>query len=226
MADADLTAPEPGLPAGAELPPPEPEHPAPGAEAPAQELAWAPAPAPPPAAEKRAGGEPAPEGEPVPLESLTIDEAPLEVAAPAPVPPPAPAPVAAPAAAAQPQRIVTGLHRVVVHTVEGQVKRGSLADPDLEASELLLSPQPSGATEALPAERVRAIFFMLGAGEKPPAPEGMKVRVTFKDGRQVAGFSPDYDPRANGFFMIPADTRTNTARIWVYRSAVRQVSVS
>jgi len=218
-ADTDLTAPEPGLPAGAELSlPPAAAEPSP----------------PPPAAEKRAGGEPAPEGEPVPLESLTIDEAPLEVAAPAPVPPPAPAPVAAPVvapaaaavAAAQPQRIVAGLHRVVVHTVEGQVKRGSLADPDLEASELLLSPQPSGATEALPAERVRAIFFMLGAGEKPPAPEGMKVRVTFKDGRQVAGFSPDYDPRANGFFMIPADTRTNTARIWVYRSAVRQVSVS
>jgi hypothetical protein len=26
--------------------------------------------------------------------------------------------------------------------------------------------------------------------------------------------------------MIPVDTRTNTGRIWVYRSAVRQVSVS
>jgi hypothetical protein len=175
------------------------------------------APATRPAVQSWAGGEPAaPEGEPVPLESLTIDEAPLEVAAPPAVPaPPPPA-----------QRVVAGLHRVVVHTVEGQVKRGSLSDPDLEASELVLFPQPSGPTEALPAERVRAIFFMLGSGEKPPAPEGQKVRVTFKDGRQVAGFSPDYDPAANGFFMIPADTRTNTARIWVYRSAVRQVSVS
>jgi hypothetical protein len=26
--------------------------------------------------------------------------------------------------------------------------------------------------------------------------------------------------------MIPADTRTNTARIWVYRAAVRAVAVS
>ncbi len=167
---------------------------------------------PPPPAAAPGGGQPGPEGEPVALDSLTIDEAPLEAAPPGPKPPP--------------RRIVTGLHRVVVHTVEGQVKRGSLADPDLESRELLLSPQPSGAAEALPADRVRAIFFMLGAGEKPPPPEGMKVRVTFKDGRQVAGFSPDYDPDASGFFMIPADTRTNTARIWVYRSAVRQVAVS
>ena len=29
-----------------------------------------------------------------------------------------------------------------------------------------------------------------------------------------------------GFFMIPADTRTNTGRIWVYQAAVRQVTVS
>jgi hypothetical protein len=50
--------------------------------------------------------------------------------------------------------------------------------------------------------------------------------VTFRDGRQVAGFSPDYREGGIGFFMIPADTRTNTGKIWVYRSAVRQVAVS
>jgi hypothetical protein len=158
--------------------------------------------------------------EPVPLDSLTIDEAPLEEARPAPPRPPPPPPPPAE------RRILAGVHRVVVHTVEGQVKRGSLSDPDLAAGELHLAPQPSGTPEPLPAERVRAIFFMLGAGEKPPPPDGVKVRVTFKDGRQVAGFSPDYDPSASGFFMIPADTRTNTARIWVYRGAVRQVAVS
>ena len=42
----------------------------------------------------------------------------------------------------------------------------------------------------------------------------------------MAGFSPDYRETGVGFFMIPGDTRTNTGRIWVYRSAVRQVSVS
>jgi hypothetical protein len=73
---------------------------------------------------------------------------------------------------------------------------------------------------------VRAIFFMLSPGESAPEATGVRVRVTFRDGRQVAGFSPDYDPEAIGFFMVPADTRTNTARIWVYRAAVRQVSVS
>ncbi|HEY6105887.1 MAG TPA: hypothetical protein VIV59_07890, partial [Anaeromyxobacteraceae bacterium] len=121
---------------------------------------------------------------------------------------------------------VVGEHRVVVHTLEGQVLRGTIADVDLDATAIPLVAAPGNAPEPVAAARVKAIFFMLLPGGRPPAPEGSRVRVTFRDGRQVAGFSPDYDPQAVGFFMIPADSRTNTGRIWVYRAAVRQVSVS
>jgi hypothetical protein len=113
-----------------------------------------------------------------------------------------------------------------VHTVEGQVKRGVLEDADLAAASLGLAPQPGGAPELVGTDKVKAIFFMLSPGEKAPAPEGKKVRVTFRDGRQIAGFSADYDETGPGFFMIPGDTRTNTGRIWVYRAAVKQVAVS
>jgi hypothetical protein len=115
---------------------------------------------------------------------------------------------------------------VVVHTIEGQVRRGVLVDVDLDAPELALQPQAGAPAESIATDKVKAIFFMLAPGEQPPAAVGKKVRVTFRDGRQVAGFSPDYSEDATGFFMIPADARTNTGRIWVYRAAVRQVAVS
>lgn len=153
--------------------------------------------------------------------------------APPPVPPPAPAAAAPrePALVPPPpppavERVIAGVHRVVVHTVEGQVRRGVLEDVDLAAASFGLSAQPGGAPELVGAEKVKAIFFMLAPGEKAPAPEGKKVRVTFRDGRQIAGFSPEYDDTGPGFFVIPADTRTNTGRIWVYRAAVKQVAVS
>ena len=140
------------------------------------------------------------------------------------------APVAKPAAASEPapasSSYIAGPHRVVIHTADGQVKRGTVSDVALDGPELLLQPQAGGAAEKLPAERVKAIFFMLATGEAPPEPAGKKVRVTFRDGRQVAGFSPDYLPERAGFFMIPVDTRTHTARIWVYRTSVRQVTIS
>lgn len=121
---------------------------------------------------------------------------------------------------------VAGEHRVVIHTLEGQVLRGTLANVDLDAAAIPLVAAAGAAAEPIEASKVKAIFFMLLPGGRAPAPEGRKVRVTFRDGRQVAGFSADYDPEAAGFFMVPADTRTNTGRIWVYRAAVRQVSVT
>jgi hypothetical protein len=89
-----------------------------------------------------------------------------------------------------------------------------------------LAPQAGAEPEVLPSDRVKAIFFMLAQGEAAPRPDGKRVRVTFRDGRQVAGFSPDYREEGVGFFMIPADSRTNTGRIWIYRAAVKSVSVS
>jgi hypothetical protein len=51
------------------------------------------------------------------------------------------------------------------------------------------------------------------------------VRVTFADGRQISGLSPDYSPDSLGFFVLPLDTRTNTARVWVYRGSARQITI-
>jgi hypothetical protein len=170
-----------------------------------------------------------PEAVPPPAPALVPPPPPAPaIAAPPPPPPPPPAAAAPPPPVAPPpaERVVAGVHRVVVHTVEGQVKRGVLEDADLAAASLGLCPQPGGAPELVGTDKVKAIFFMLSPGETPPAAQGKKVRVTFRDGRQIAGFSPDYDEIGAGFFMVPGDTRTNTGRIWVYRASVKQVTVS
>ena len=127
----------------------------------------------------------APPPEPDALDEIDVEEIPvvegeelLEELPPAP---------AAPTAVR-----VEGMHRVVVHTVEGLVKRGAITDARLDAPTLPLAPQPGAAPEALATAKVKAIFFMLSPGEQAPSPTGKKVRVTFTDGRQIAGFSPDY----------------------------------
>jgi hypothetical protein len=213
-----LPAPQALAPA-APAPAPESPPPAPAAPAPAPESPPALANVHPAAASGPAALEPPalPVEEPLPGADLLAGLR-ADLAAPEPEP-------VAPAAAV-PSSFIAGAHRVVVHTSDGQVKRGSLRDATLEGPELQLWPQAGLVPEPLLAQGVKAIFFMLSAGEPPPAPVGKKVRVTFRDGRQVAGFSPDYAPDCVGFFMVPADTRTHTARIWVYRASVRQVTVS
>ena len=120
--------------------------------------------------------------------------------------------------------IIKGEHRVILHTIEGQVKRGAIRDANLGDDAVGLETQP-GALEKIPRPRIKAIFFMLPAGEKAPAPKGDKLRVTFRDGRQLAGFSSDHRASGIGFFVVPADNRTNTERIFIYRASVEKVSV-
>jgi hypothetical protein len=177
------------------------------------------------------------DSEPVSLDELEASveiDVPPEIAAAYDSPPPdfdSPAPALTPVTEIEPvpsgrPSVVAGAHRVVVHTLDGQVLRGTLTDANLEDPELKLETEAPGATTAVATAGVKAIFFMLSPGEQPPVPQGKRVRVAFRDGRQVAGFSPDYQEGGIGFFMIPADTRTNTGRIWVYQGAVKEVSVS
>ena len=174
-----------------------------------------------------------PGGEVVSLDALLATPPPANAASlapPLPPPLPTPPPAASPSRAAAPDpfapspSFVSGEHRIVLHTVEGQVLRGSIANADLSDLELPLI-QPSGAVARIPAEQVKAIFFMLSAGERPPAAAGTRVRITFGDGRKISGLSPDYSPDSVGFFVLPLDGRTNTARVWVYRAAVRQIAI-
>ena len=126
-------------------------------------------------------------------------------------------------AAATRRSYVDGEHRVIVHTIEGQVKRGTIRDVDLLDAVIPLEQGGSTAPEQIPAQRLKAIFFMTTPGARTLPAGGQKVRVTFSDGRQVAGFSEDFQSEDPGFFVTPADTRTNTARIYVFRASIQNL---
>ena len=55
------------------------------------------------------------------------------------------------------------------------------------------------------------------------SPAGRKVVVTFKDGERLVGTSLTYDAAREGFFLFPADPRSNNERIYVVMSAVGSV---
>ncbi|MGQ0503818.1 MAG: DUF6982 domain-containing protein [Myxococcaceae bacterium] len=162
--------------------------------------------------------------EPDDEDELEIEETPAPAAGPAPDPLRA----AAPAKGRTNVRssLIKGEHRVVVHTVEGQVKRGTIRDAELSAATLVLQPQGGGAKETIPKDRIKAVFFMAAPGSRPAPLTGKKIKVTFLDGRQIAGASTDYEENVSGFFLVPADTRAHTSRIYVLSAAVKNVAVS
>jgi hypothetical protein len=53
--------------------------------------------------------------------------------------------------------------------------------------------------------------------------QGRKLLVTFMDGEVLAGFTMGYNPKSQGFFLIPADPDCNNSRVYVINAAVTKV---
>jgi len=58
---------------------------------------------------------------------------------------------------------------------------------------------------------------------KPPS--GRKIRVVFKDGEVVVGTTQGYHSERPGFFLVPADEKSNNSRCFVVAAATREVTL-
>jgi hypothetical protein len=53
---------------------------------------------------------------------------------------------------------------------------------------------------------------------------GRKIICEFSDGEVLLGYTQGYDPERRGFFMVPADPKSNNEKIFVVASATRRIT--
>jgi hypothetical protein len=126
--------------------------------------------------------------------------------------------------------------KVVVRYSDGRLIKGSTQDffPNKEHFHLIPADNPSGGAIEVSVNNLKAIFMVrdfIGdplykerkkyiEGEKP---SGRKVEVTFIDGEVLVGSTLSYDLKRQGFFIFPADPKSNSIRVYVVSSAVEKV---
>jgi hypothetical protein len=142
----------------------------------------------------------------------------------------------APAAAhVAPERVASGAtwQKVVARFRDGHLVRGYTADFHPSKPQLHLSTEPhSSDTLFLQLAQLKALFFVRDfAGDQMrvdrydfgTAPQGRKVAVTFHDGEILIGSTLGYRGEGNGFFVHPADPRSNNVRVFVAPGATQQI---
>ncbi|HXB57819.1 MAG TPA: hypothetical protein VN461_23865 [Vicinamibacteria bacterium] len=98
----------------------------------------------------------------------------------------------------------------------------------------LESPPGSKPLEVLIAD-LKAVFFVRDFAGNPQHKEsadfdpgkaagGRKIRVVFKDGETMVGTTQGYQPGRPGFFVVPADAKSNNERCFVVSVATREVA--
>lgn len=124
------------------------------------------------------------------------------------------------------------LNKVVARFKDATIMKGTTSDffPNKKGFHLALI---SGEIVEIDVEMLKALFFVKDfEGNRDHKEEytdvvpggGRKVRIEFKDGETVIGFSLGYSPNRPGFFVIPADTKSNNERFFVVASATTKVS--
>jgi hypothetical protein len=126
--------------------------------------------------------------------------------------------------------------KVVVRYSCGRLIKGFTQDffPNKERFHLIPADNPSGEAIEVSIEDLKAIFMVVDfvghplykerkkyvEGEKP---SGQKVEVTFIDGEVLVGSTLGYDPKRQGFFIFPADPKSNNIRVYAVSSFVEKV---
>ncbi|OGQ10489.1 MAG: hypothetical protein A2026_15985 [Deltaproteobacteria bacterium RBG_19FT_COMBO_46_12] len=126
--------------------------------------------------------------------------------------------------------------KIVVRYSDGRLIKGFTQDffPTKEVFHLTPLDKPSGEPIEVSMKDLKAIFMVVDfvgqplfkerkkyvEGEKP---SGRKVEVTFIDGEVLVGSTLGYDPKRQGFFIFPADPKSNNIRIYVVSSFVEKV---
>ncbi|BDU74287.1 DUF6982 domain-containing protein [Mesoterricola silvestris] len=127
------------------------------------------------------------------------------------------------------------MNKVVAHFLNGTVAKGLTVDflPNKDRFHLVVEGAP--ALEVLISE-LKGLFFVkdlegdLGhaksnifhPGDMSP---GRRIRVEFKDGETLMGTTQAYTPGRTGFFVVPADKKSNTERAFIITSATSSISL-
>jgi hypothetical protein len=126
--------------------------------------------------------------------------------------------------------------KIVARYIDGRVAKGLSQDffPNKDRFHIYPADKSSGETVEILLKQLKAVFFVRDfvgdsqynerkeyvEGEKP---SGRKIEVMFKDGEVLVGTTLGYDPTRPGFFLFPADSKSNNVRVFAVTTAVKKV---
>jgi hypothetical protein len=124
-----------------------------------------------------------------------------------------------------------GYCKVIARYWDGLLLRGFTNDFHASRPHLHLSSHPTAGNAAfVPLSQLKALFFVRDFNGNPrhveerqfiQRPQGRKIEVTFRDGEVLVGSTLNYRPDGQGFFVQPADARSNNLRVFVTHAAIR-----
>src|SRR5437867_8212676 len=133
---------------------------------------------------------------------------------------------------------MTESNHVVVHFANGRLLKGATQDFNPNRLSFHLVPADGSPAVEVECSNLKALFFVKdldgnparsngpdGFADSSPDARGKRIAVRFHDGEVLYGYSCTYLPGREGFFVFPADARTNNLRIFVIKASTIEIKV-
>lgn len=122
--------------------------------------------------------------------------------------------------------------KIVVRFADGRVVKGTTED--LAANKVLfhLTEAETGKRYEISTEELKAIFFVKSFQGNPEHREkldvervglGKKIKVSFKDGETIVGYTQGFSPARATFIVFPCDPESNNEKVFVVTAATAKV---
>jgi hypothetical protein len=128
-------------------------------------------------------------------------------------------------------------NKIVVHDKGGNVFKGTTADffPKRPLFHLSVGGMHGDEMKKIVVDHLKAVFFVKDFGGDKDYNEaegldalpgsGKKIRVVFKDGETLSGYTHAINMEQPGFFLVPADPKSNNERIFIVFSSLSTLEV-
>jgi hypothetical protein len=128
------------------------------------------------------------------------------------------------------------VNKVVARFADGRMVKGMTADffPNKESFHVSVPTGDGMESMEIRTMDLKALFFVKDFGGDPDYRErkafdpqrptaGRRIRVVFQDGEVMVGTTTGYQPGRPGFFLEPADARSNNERCYVVTAAATEI---
>lgn len=128
--------------------------------------------------------------------------------------------------------------KIIARFSDGRMKKGYSQNffPNKPSFHVTSPAGESAEPEEVRVADLKAVFFVNTFDGNPDYKErktfsgdelsqGRKVEVTFVDGEVLQGSALGYNPKEVGFFLFPADPKSNNLRVFVVNASVKKFRI-
>ncbi len=120
------------------------------------------------------------------------------------------------------------VNKIVIRYANGTLRKGTAADFFPNKGTFHMNDRADGRVHEVNVRDLKAVFFVKSfegdsqynvRQDAERTGLGKKIRVRFKDGETMVGYTQGYSPNRTGFIFFPADPDCNNEKVFIINAS-------